>query len=71
MPQQHLAIPTRAGGNTGGQQQWEWGLSYHIHLHPPQLLWDGLKLFPCGQEKQLTARLWARLPPQSLSKKED
>lgn len=35
VPQQHLTIPTRAGGNTGGQQQWEWGLSYHIHLHPP------------------------------------
>ena len=63
--------PCQGRGNTGGQQQWERGLSYHIHLHPPQLLWDGLKLFPCGEEKQLTVRLPARLTPQSLSKKKD
>lgn len=63
--------PRQGRGITGGQQQWEQGLSHHIHHHPPQLPWDGLKLFPCGEEKQLTVRLLARLTPQSLSKKEN
>lgn len=63
--------PRQGRGNTGGQQQWERGLSHHIYRHPPQLLWDGLKLFPCREEKQLTVRLLARLTPQSLSKKEN
>ena len=63
VPQQHLSIPARAGGIPGGQH-WQQGLPYHPHLHPPQLLWDALKLFPWGEEKQLTVSSW---PGPSLS----
>lgn len=56
--------PCQGRGEHGWAAAWEQGLPYHTHLQTPQLLWDALKLFPWGEEKQLTVSSW---PGSSLS----